>query len=33
LFTAPFEKRAAVGLPPLVLDGEIAVPHERGSPI
>jgi ATP-dependent DNA ligase len=30
LFRAPFDKLAAAGLPPLVLDGEIAVPDERG---
>jgi bifunctional non-homologous end joining protein LigD len=30
LFRAPFEKLATAGLPPLVLDGEIAVPDERG---
>jgi bifunctional non-homologous end joining protein LigD len=30
LFRAPFGNLAAAGLPPLVLDGEIAVPDERG---
>jgi bifunctional non-homologous end joining protein LigD len=30
LFRAPFEELAAAGLPPLILDGEIAVPDERG---
>lgn len=30
LFRAPFDKLAAAGLPSLVLDGEIAVPDERG---
>jgi bifunctional non-homologous end joining protein LigD len=29
LFRAPFDKLAAARLPPLVLDGEIAVPDER----
>jgi bifunctional non-homologous end joining protein LigD len=31
LFRAPFDKPAAAGLPPLVLDGEIAVPDEHGG--
>ena len=30
LFREPFRALAAAGLPPLVLDGEIAVPDERG---
>jgi bifunctional non-homologous end joining protein LigD len=30
LFREPFEKLAVAGIPPLVLDGEIAVPDERG---
>jgi bifunctional non-homologous end joining protein LigD len=30
LFRAPFNKLITAGLPPLVLDGEIAVPDERG---
>jgi bifunctional non-homologous end joining protein LigD len=30
LFRAPFDKLADAGLPPLVLDGEITVPDERG---
>jgi bifunctional non-homologous end joining protein LigD len=30
LFRAPFDKLAAAGLPPLFLDGEIAVPDDRG---
>jgi len=30
LFRAPFDKLVAAGLPPLILDGEIAVPDERG---
>jgi ATP-dependent DNA ligase len=30
LFRAPFDKLAADGLAPLVLDGEIAMPDERG---
>jgi bifunctional non-homologous end joining protein LigD len=30
LFRTPFDQLVAAGLPPLVLDGEIAVPDERG---
>jgi bifunctional non-homologous end joining protein LigD len=30
LFGEPFRPLVAAGLPPLVLDGEIAVPDERG---
>jgi hypothetical protein len=30
LFSVPFDKLAAAGLPPLVFDGEIAVPDVRG---
>jgi hypothetical protein len=30
LFRAPFDKLVAAGLPPLIIDGEIAVPDKRG---